>query len=266
MLALYQFEASAFAEKVRLILDYKHLSYRAIEVTPGIGQLEVFQLSGQRQVPVLKDGDRVIPDSTAIALYLEQTYPDRPLLPGDPKQRGLCLVLEDWADQVIVPNARKAMVGALKHHPNFRAALLPDPTPDLLRTLVESVPGELLNWVGTGVGFGPEEVKTAIHTLQQALEDLSLMLQNSSYLLGEEPTLADFAVAAATLYLKFPSSDYLNLPKGIGGKGVPGLADVPESEAFFTWRDRLYANFRRSRTHSPSDSGQGTGPTPISID
>lgn len=264
MLALYQFEASAFAEKIRLILDYKQLAYRSIEVTPGVGQVEVFQLSGQRQVPVLKDGERVIPDSTAIALYLEQTYPDRPLLPTAAKPRGLCLALEDWADQVIVVNARKAMVGALKHHPNFRTALLPDATPDLLRAVVGAVPSELLTWVGAGVGFGPEEVKAASHALRQALDALSLMVQDSPYLLGEEPTLADFAVAAATLYLKFPSTDYLNLPGGIGGKGVPGLADVPEYEAFFAWRDRLYASYRSRRSDRPS--GQGTGPTPISID
>lgn len=266
MLALYQFEASAFAEKIRLILDYKQLPYRSLEVTPGVGQVEVFQLSGQRQVPVLKDGDRVIPDSTAIALYLESTYPDRSLLPTDPKQRGLCLALEDWADQVIVTNARKVMIGAFKQHPNFRTALLPDPTPDLLRTLVGALPGELLNLVGTGVGFGPDDIKTATHTLKQDLEALCLMLQTSPYLLGDEPTLADFAVAAATLYLKFPTSEYLNLPKGIGGKGVPGLADVPEYEAFFAWRDRLYTSFRRRRSDPPVASDHGSGPTPISID
>ncbi|HEY9813983.1 MAG TPA: glutathione S-transferase N-terminal domain-containing protein, partial [Candidatus Sericytochromatia bacterium] len=52
MLELYQFEVSQYAEKVRLILDYKNLPYRKIEVTPGVGQLELFRLSGQRKVPV----------------------------------------------------------------------------------------------------------------------------------------------------------------------------------------------------------------------
>jgi len=60
MLELYQFEMSQYSEKVRLILDYKGLPYRKIEVTPGVGQLELFQLSGQRRVPVLKDGAIVI--------------------------------------------------------------------------------------------------------------------------------------------------------------------------------------------------------------
>lgn len=266
MLALYQFEASAFAEKVRLILDYKQLPYRTIEVTPGVGQVEIFQMTGQRQVPVLKDNDQVIADSTAIALYLEETYPDRPLIPPDPRQRGLCLALEDWADEAIVANARKVMVGAFKQHPNFRTALLPATTPEPLRNLVSALPGEVLNLVGTGVGFGPADIKAATHSLKQQLECLCALLATSPYLLGDQPTLADVAVAAATLYVKFPSRDYLNLPVGIAGKGVPGLADVPEYEAFFAWRDRLYTSYRQPRSDSPNPSGNGTGPTPISID
>ena len=39
MLELYQFELSQYSEKVRLILDYKGLEYRKIEVTPGVGQV-----------------------------------------------------------------------------------------------------------------------------------------------------------------------------------------------------------------------------------
>jgi glutathione S-transferase len=266
MLELYQFEASAFAEKARLILDYKQLPYRKVEVTPGMGQVEVFQLSGQRQVPVLKDHEQVIPDSTAIALYLEKAYPDRPLIPTDPRQKGLCLALEAWADEAIVPKVRVVMVGAFKQHPNFRTALLPSFTPAPLRTLVGALPGDVLNLVGTGVGFGPEDIKTATAGLRQDLEALVLMLQNSPYLLGDQPTLADFAVAAATFYLKFPSTQYVDLPEGIAGKGVPGLVDVPEFQAFFEWRDRLYSEFRTTRPQGPTSGGATSGPTPISID
>ena len=53
MLELHQFRHSAFCEKVRLVLAAKGLAYQAIEVTPGVGQLALYRLSGQRQVPVL---------------------------------------------------------------------------------------------------------------------------------------------------------------------------------------------------------------------
>ena len=73
-------------------------------------------------------------------------------------------------------------------------------------------------------------------------------------------------MAAATFYLKFPSTQYVDLPEGIAGKGVPGLVDVPEFQAFFEWRDRLYSEFRTTRPQGPTPAGAASGPTPISID
>jgi glutathione S-transferase len=264
MLELYQFEASAYSEKVRLILDYKQLPYQTVEVTPGVGQIDVLRMSGQRQVPVLKDGSEVVPDSTAIARYLEEKYPDRPLLPSDPKQRGLCLALEDWADESIGTYGRKAMIGAFSQHPNFRTALLPTTTPDLVKNLVGAVPGDVLTLLGTGIGLGAEDIKAATIILKQALEALVLMVQDSPYLLGDQPTLADFAVAGLSMYVKFPDAQYVDLPEGICGKGVPGLADNDNYQPFFTWRDRLYGDYRQVRSVPPA--GAGTGPTTINID
>ncbi|HEY9878534.1 MAG TPA: glutathione S-transferase family protein [Leptolyngbyaceae cyanobacterium] len=268
MLELYQFEASHYCEKVRLILDYKQLPYRKIEVTPGVGQLDLFRLSGQRQVPVLKDGDEVVADSTAIAFFLEKKYPDRPLLPTDSKHKGLCLMMEEWADESIGANAKKVMIGAFNQHPNFRTALLPNSTPDLLRNLLGSVPGDVLSLLGTGVGLGPDAVKTATDALKQNLEALCLLLKTSPYLVADYPTLADFAVAGMTMYIKFPASRYVDLPEGIGGKGVPGLADDPAFQPFFDWRDRLYADYRKIRDASPSSGSNfsGSGPTSINIE
>ena len=262
MLELYQFEASAYSEKVKLILDYKQLPYKTTEVTPGLGQFELFQMSGQRKVPVLKDGTEIIPDSTAIALYLDEKYPDRSILPSDLRQKGLCLALEDWADESLGIQGRKAMIGAFNKHPNFRTALLPNATPDLVKNLVGAVPGDLLSILGTGVGVGPDTIKEATHILKQALEALCLMLASQPYLVGDQPTLADFAVAGITMYIKFPDSQYANLPEGLCGKGVPGLADDISYQPFFDWRDRLYADYRQTRIGAPAGS---SGPTSINI-
>ncbi|EKU99303.1 glutathione S-transferase [Leptolyngbya sp. PCC 7375] len=264
MIELHQFEASHYCEKVRLILDYKQLPYKTVEVMPGVGQVELYRLSGQRQVPVLKDGATVIADSTAIATYLDETYPERPVLPADGAMRGLCLMLEDWADESMGPNARKAMIGAFNQHPSFRTALLPASTPDVLKGLVSAVPGDLLNLLGTGVGFGPDDIKAATLSLQQALSSICVVLSEHPYLVGIQPTLADFAVAGISMYLKFPDQRYIDLPEGLGGKGVPGLADEPDYERFWTWRDQLYADYRKVRSDPPSNSGNG--PVKIGID
>ena len=264
MMELYQFEASHYCEKVRLILDYKQLPYKTVEVTPGVGQVDLYRLSGQRQVPVLKDGATVVADSTAIATYLDETYPERPVLPADGAMRGLCLMLEDWADESIGINARKAMVGAFSQHPDFRTALLPASTPDAIKGLVSAVPGDLLNLLGTGIGFGPDDIKAATLSLQKALASICAVLSEHPYLVGAQPTLADFAVAGVSMYLKFPARRYIDLPEGLCEKGVPGLADAPEYEPFWTWRDRLYADYRKVRSEDPPASS--SGPVKIGID
>lgn len=263
MLELYQFELSHYVEKVRLILDYKGLAYRKIEVTPGIGQIDLFRLSGQRQVPVLKDGNEIIADSTAIAEYLDRKYPEKPVIPSDLKQRGLCLLMEQWADESIGLNARKVMIGALNQNQTFRTAFLPSSTPDIVKSLLGAVPSEFLSILGQGVGFGPDTIQEATDAIKRDLTSLCFILREQPYLVTDQPTLADFAVAGLTMYLKFPDGGYLNIPTSLKGKGVPGIADVGVFEPFFTWRDKLYADFRKS---SFAAEPAGPGPTSINID
>ncbi|MBD2002664.1 MULTISPECIES: glutathione S-transferase family protein [Cyanophyceae] len=266
MLELYQFELSHYSEKVRLILDYKGLPYRKIEVTPGVGQVELFRMSGQRQVPVLKDGNTVIADSTAIAMYLDRQYPDRPLIPVDPKQKGLCLALEDWADESIGLKSRKVLFGAITQNQNFRTSILPSNTPDVVKTLVGAVPSEVLNILGLGVGYGPEAVQSATTDLRQNLEAINLILTESPYLVGDYPTLADFAVAGLSMLIKFPEGPYLDLPETLKGKGIPGFAENVAYETFFNWRDRLYADYRKPLSANTTAGATGSTPTAIEID
>ncbi|MCC5640558.1 glutathione S-transferase family protein [Nostoc sp. CHAB 5844] len=263
MLELYQWELSQYSEKVRLILDYKGLEYRKIEVTPGIGQIELFRLTGQRQVPVLKDGNRYIADSTEIAKYLDLKYPDRPLIPQNPKQKALTLLIEEWADESIGIKGRKALFAAISQDQNFRKSLLPTSTPDIFRNLVEGVPSDILTVLGLGVGYSPDIIKSAIADLKQDLEAVTLLLTDSPYLTGDEPTLADLAVAGLSILLKFPEGAYLDLPASLRGQGVPTLAHNPDYQLFFEWRDRLYAQFRKPLI---GGSPSSTAPTSIQID
>ncbi len=265
MLELYQFELSQYSEKVRLILDYKQLEYRKIEVTPGVGQIELMQKSGSRQVPVLKDGSTYVADSTEIAFYLDRKYPERPIIPTDSLAKGQCLLIEEWADASIGLKGRKAFIGALNQNQNLRTSLLPSNTPDLVKTAVGAIPGEILDVLGTGVGFGGDAVKEAKKSLTQDLEALCLILQNQPYLTGDTPTLADLTVAGLSILLKFPAGSYLDIPDPLKGKGIPGLADNITFEPFFAWRDRLYADFR-SGSSTSTTTGNNSAPTSISID
>ncbi len=267
MLELYQFELSHFSEKVRLVLDYKGLAYRKIEVVPGVGQFDLFRISGQRQVPVLKDGNKVITDSTAIALYLDKTYPDRPIIPTDPQKKATCLLLEQWADNSIGVKGRSILLEGLKSS-SLRTSILPSGTPDIFKNLVGSIPTEAIDLLGMGVGLTPEAMRAAKAEMHRSLESICMLLAQNSYLTGDTPTLADLTVAGLTLLLKIPEGPYLNVPFNLKGKGVPGFADNPDYDVFFTWRDKLYADFRNPFTPDISNNSGAapTTPTTIAID
>ncbi len=238
---LHQFRHSAFCEKVRLILALKGLAHTVVEVSPGLGQLELFRLSGQRQVPVLIDGGEVIADSTAIALYLEERHPEPALLPREPRSRARVLLLEDWADTALASGCRQALVQAAAADPVLRGALLPDTTPAPLRQLVTALPGAMLSPVTEAVGevLAPCEARQ----LRRNLEQIGALVEGGGgYLEGDRLSLADLAVVAQLTLLRFPES--AGAP--IAGRGVAGLADNPMFESLFSWRDRILAEAGRA--------------------
>ena len=237
---LHQFRHSAFCEKVRLVLAYKGLDHGVVEVIPGLGQLELFRLSGQRQVPVLIDGGEVIADSTAIALHLEERHPEPALLPRDPVLRARVLLLEDWADTSLAGGCRQALFQAAATDPVLRGSLLPETTPAPLRKLVSVIPGQVLSPVSEAVGdvLAPCEPRQ----LRRNLDQLTALVTASPYLAGDRLSLADVAVAAQLTLLRFPASAGAPL----AGRGVSGISDNPVMEPLFSWRERILAEAGRA--------------------
>ncbi|MFZ9565929.1 MAG: glutathione S-transferase family protein [Vulcanococcus sp.] len=235
MLELHQFRHSAFCEKVRLVLAYKRLPFNTLEVTPGVGQVELYRLSGQRQVPVLVDGAEVIADSTAIALYLEQQHPEPPLLPQDPAQRAQVLLLEDWADTALATGARLALLQAAALDSQLRDGLLPEATPSGLRSLLGALPGGVLSGVGQVLDA------SALQQLRHNLEQLNALVQAQPYVVGDQLSLADLAVMGQLSLIRFPET----AGSALAGRGLPGLADDPSLEPLWRWRDALVRQLAR---------------------
>ena len=229
MLELHQFRHSAFCLKVRMVLQAKGLSYRTVEVTPGIGQVAVFRLSGQRQVPVLVDGDTVLADSSTISRHLDMAGGEPALLPADAKQAAQVHLIEDWADTTLAAGGRACLVQAAALDPELRVALLPDDVPDPLRSVMGAIPGGWVNSVSELVNQGE---RTA---LLASLEQLAASVEASPWLVGETMTMADLAVAAQLSLLRFPQS----AGSPLAGRGVPGLSDHPKLQTLFQWRDQL---------------------------
>ena len=89
---------SPYVRKVLACLELKGRDYEVDPITPFFGNDEFSRLSPLRRIPVLIDGDLVISDSTVICAYLDECYPQPPLLPSSPADRAKARWLEEFAD------------------------------------------------------------------------------------------------------------------------------------------------------------------------
>ncbi|KAM1125235.1 hypothetical protein ACFX2B_040058 [Malus domestica] len=93
-LLLYSYWQSSCSWRVRFALNLKGLPYEYKPVNLPAGEQfspEFKCLNPLHFVPVLVDGDTVVSDSFAILLYLGDKYPQRLLLPADPRLQALNL-------------------------------------------------------------------------------------------------------------------------------------------------------------------------------
>ena len=89
---------SPYVRKVLACLALKGLAYEIDPITPFYGGDEFERLSPLRRIPLLIDGDLTLCDSSVICAYLDEAYPERPLLPTGTKDRARARWLEEYAD------------------------------------------------------------------------------------------------------------------------------------------------------------------------
>ena len=89
---------SPYVRKVLVCMELKGIDYEVDPITPFFGNDEFRRLSPLCRIPVLIDGDLVLTDSTVIAEYLDEAYPEPPLMPKGPKERARARWLEEFAD------------------------------------------------------------------------------------------------------------------------------------------------------------------------
>ncbi|KAG0492206.1 hypothetical protein HPP92_005604 [Vanilla planifolia] len=105
-LQLYSYWRSSCAHRVRIALNLKGLEYeyKAVDLLKNEHMsLDFEKLNPIKYVPALVDGDTVIGDSFAILLYLEEKYPEHPLLPKDLKKKALNLQVASIVGSSIQP-------------------------------------------------------------------------------------------------------------------------------------------------------------------
>jgi glutathione S-transferase len=104
-LIVYGGSVSPFVRKVRVVLAEKGAEYKLEPVSPFSPPPDFLAISPLKRIPVLRDTDlpepNTIPDSSAIADYLEHKFPKPALYPADPFLRARAIFFEEYADTIL---------------------------------------------------------------------------------------------------------------------------------------------------------------------
>jgi glutathione S-transferase len=97
---VYEHPLSPYAQKVKIALGEKGVAFetRMPDILGGSDREQFLRLSPRLEVPALLDGDAAIFDSTIILEYVEDRWPDPPLLPASPAERARARMIEEVCD------------------------------------------------------------------------------------------------------------------------------------------------------------------------
>ncbi|HET8708371.1 MAG TPA: glutathione S-transferase family protein [Pseudomonadales bacterium] len=194
MITLYQYEISPFCDKIRRILNYKKLPYHIHEVSLLESVNGAYKkINPIGKVPAIDHDGRIVADSTHIANYIEEKYPQPPLIPTNKKDAALVHMLEDWADESLyffemylrlaVPhNAERWIPEITKNEPFYMKLAAPKLIPAMLGKVAKT----------QGTGRKPlEMLSKEVYAHVKAVAD---WLADGSWLVGDAITLADISV------------------------------------------------------------------------
>jgi glutathione S-transferase len=169
---------SPYCWRTKLALAHKGL---AVETVPWrLTEKDALASSGQGRVPVLVDGERTVSDSWAIALYLEETYPDRPSLFGGPAAMGVTRFVNNWADTTLHGGMIRLIVSDI-------AAIVHEKDRAYFRESREQRFGMPLEQVTAGR-------EDRLKSFRETLLPLRHTLSAQPFLSGDAPAYADYIV------------------------------------------------------------------------
>jgi glutathione S-transferase len=134
-------------------------------------------------VPVIRDGERVVADSFAIALYLDEAYPERPTLFSGDGGKAMARFIERWSQFTIHPYIATVALTGLH-------AMQDGPNAAYFRESREQRYGKRLEDVVANRDAG-------LSAFRAALEPLRSTLTYQPFIGGEAPLFADYIVFGA---------------------------------------------------------------------
>ncbi|MEH2234935.1 glutathione S-transferase family protein [Nostoc sp.] len=108
---LYFAKASTFSQRTRVVLLEKGIDFTPTEIDLQNKPDGYTQISRYGKVPAIKHGDIEIYESAIINEYLDEVFPEPPLLPHDPGAKAIARIWIDYANTRFVPAFNKFLRG-----------------------------------------------------------------------------------------------------------------------------------------------------------
>lgn len=177
---------SPYCWRTKLAIAHKGLTVESIPWR--FTEPERLAAHGGKTVPLLLDGERVVHDSWAIALYLEETYADRPALFGGPQSRALTLGFKHWVERVLHAPMLRAVITDLHDclHPKDK---------EYFRTTREKRFGATLEALGAARA-------DTIATVRTLLDPVRATLAAQPFVAGASPAYADYVLFGAFMWTR----------------------------------------------------------------
>ena len=207
---------SPYCWRAKLALKHKGLDVETIPLR--FTEKERIGESGQDRVPVLVDDGTWISDSWAIARYLDDTYPEAPLLFPDAGTRAAAQFMNAWADATL--NRAILPLAVLRVH-----AVLHEKDKAYFRESREERFGCTLEAYSA-------DRETAQAGLNDALAPLEHHLGASDYVSGKAAAYPDYIVQGSLQWLNTVHGD-------------PCLGSLPNTQAWFARMADLFDGYVR---------------------
>lgn len=188
-LILHHYDASPFAEKVRLMLGFKRLAWAGVQIPAMLPKPDVVALTGgYRKTPVLQVGADIYCDTALIARVLEAQQPTPTLYPPT---LPLAEALAQWADSQLF---QLAVAWAMQ--PAGIQAILGNPSPETLKAFAADRAAMRGAQIRPTLADATPQLRRHLAAFQRQLQ------QGGPWLLGAEPCIADFSVGHCLWFIR----------------------------------------------------------------
>jgi glutathione S-transferase len=195
MIALYHFDRSTAAQKVRLALAEKGLAWESRYVDPGLDKRQqhdpqYLKLNPRGLVPTLIHDGRVIRESQVILEYLEDVFPHPPLRPADAHARARMRLWTKLIDEFLHVDSRTiGQCVAMRF-------VIQEADPATIRRHYEAMPDEVRrdnDRINNEKGVESPLLPGAIRRFKKVFYDIEDALADSPWLAGGMFSLADIS-------------------------------------------------------------------------